>query len=351
MRHSHRKGPPLTSKAISQAVARLDEQLEKAKANAKLLEEQSGEVDEVRELLKDLPGKATHPVMVPFGPLAFFDGYLEHTNDVLVQLSSEYFVLRTANHAAEMLGRRQARIRENQRSVGREVHELTEQRRVAAGESAASSALPPSAPMGATCQVDEEGFVDIREPYTEEDSGLGVPGGVGHGDSGHSGEGACESWGSDVLDKLRELERLDAEEELRDLDDLMASYERGELPEGSQPSTKGTGVSAASADDESACEAAGVALGYQVNSPADLQRLMGSMCEASPPPPVPTAAESIRTKDDDEGTAFSGNIRERGGGSGNNPPGDGREAPSSTTAQAAPKRISKFKADRLRSRA
>lgn len=41
------------------------------------------------QLLEELPKKIRQPVMVPFGDLAFFSGYLVHTNECLLKLGEK----------------------------------------------------------------------------------------------------------------------------------------------------------------------------------------------------------------------------------------------------------------------
>merc|ERR1719401_2587551 len=110
--------------------------------------------------------------MVPFGPLASFEGYIENTNQVLTQLSSEWFALRTTKSALGMVVRRQQRLEQDQADVEKELGELKMRRKLALGEGEAlqaseaqTQAAPPGAPPGTTVRTDEEGFLDIREPY------------------------------------------------------------------------------------------------------------------------------------------------------------------------------------------
>ena len=54
---------------------------------ASLVEQQQANTD-LQRLLKTLPDCIKHPVMVPFGPVAFFSGHLIHTNECLVDIGN-----------------------------------------------------------------------------------------------------------------------------------------------------------------------------------------------------------------------------------------------------------------------
>lgn len=155
------------------AVKRIDEQLAHARANEAALGERGREYEELDALLEELPGRLDHPVMVPFGPLAFFPGVVQHTSEVLTQLSSEWFVLRPAKHARGLVARRQGRLRSDQADVARELEELRAQRRVAASVAglpaeAEAQAAAQEREGGASVRVDDDGYFDIREPVGDE---------------------------------------------------------------------------------------------------------------------------------------------------------------------------------------
>ena len=62
----------------------------------------------LEERLSTLTDKTRYDVMVPVGGsnLAFMDGYVKHTNEILVLLGDNYFVERSAKQAKEIVGRR-----------------------------------------------------------------------------------------------------------------------------------------------------------------------------------------------------------------------------------------------------
>jgi len=240
-RHSGGSGPP-TKAQLHAAIRRIDQQLEQVGANEKALTERRREYEDAKKLLQVLPEKLTHSVMVPFGPLAFFRGHLEHTNEVLVQLSSEYFVLRTAKHALSTVEKRLDTNQADLDLVKRERSEIQQRRRVAAGEvgpevGQCHDYTPPDAPVGTTVRRDEDGYFDIREPLDELEPGDEVRD-LEHREVEQQSNADVPPAERDILSKLRDLEELEEQEErdkrgerksfdgLEDLDELMAAYER-----------------------------------------------------------------------------------------------------------------------------
>jgi len=202
----HEKHGPIGKFELDAAMSRIDAQLERARSNSAKLDERERNYKELVGLLCDLPNKVAHPIMVPFGPLAFFPGRIEHTNEVLTQLSSEFFVLRTTKRASELASKRLSSIRQEKASQCKDMHKLEMMRGLASGEEASIG------PSGATVRRDQEGFMDIREPYDEqvEQRKAAMASHQPHVDgasSPHLG-GSHE----DVLERLRELERQEMEE-------------------------------------------------------------------------------------------------------------------------------------------
>jgi len=60
----------------------------------------------VKSSLVSLSEKCKHPVMVPFGNVAFMSGSLVHTNDVLVLLGDNWFVEQSTKQTVDILNRR-----------------------------------------------------------------------------------------------------------------------------------------------------------------------------------------------------------------------------------------------------
>ena len=81
-------------------------QLHQHKEDFKKFQASKQEHIEVLGLLKDLPKKTRHSIMVPMGPMAFMPGELVHTNEVLVLLGENYFAEQSAVQAAGIVQRR-----------------------------------------------------------------------------------------------------------------------------------------------------------------------------------------------------------------------------------------------------
>ena len=70
-------------------------------------------MEKVKTRLQTLPHKLTHPTQVPVGvhtpgtpPLLLMNGYLKHTNEILVLLGDNWFVQRSAKQSIDILERR-----------------------------------------------------------------------------------------------------------------------------------------------------------------------------------------------------------------------------------------------------
>merc|ERR1719343_415429 len=179
--------------------------------------------------------------------------------------------MRTTKHALGLVERRQERLRKEKASVAKEQRNLQLMRGLALGEEAAVGG-------GATVRRDEEGFMDIREPYNEAEEQKprsSTSSREARGPPDVVPQAAAEASAGDVLARLRELERQEEEEgeqedmdaqpedapgeqdEMAELDAVMAQAEAGTLP--------GVADSAAPRDLQRE-----VARGPELRSPADL---------------------------------------------------------------------------------
>lgn len=68
-------------------------------------------IDDTIALLRDLPRVLQPQVMIPFSPVAFFEGYLHHTNELLCLVGDGVFVKKTSASAIAMLERRKEFVR------------------------------------------------------------------------------------------------------------------------------------------------------------------------------------------------------------------------------------------------
>jgi len=78
--------------------------------NCQKLNKYIADYEAVKSSLTSLSEKCRHPVMVPFGKVAFMSGSLVHTNDVLVLLGDSWFVEQSAKQTVDILGRRIAAL-------------------------------------------------------------------------------------------------------------------------------------------------------------------------------------------------------------------------------------------------
>jgi len=74
--------------------------------NCKKLNKFIEDYEAVKLSLLSLSEKCKHPVMVPFGNVAFMSGSLVHTNDVLVLLGDNWFVEQSTKQTVDILSRR-----------------------------------------------------------------------------------------------------------------------------------------------------------------------------------------------------------------------------------------------------
>ncbi|XP_049848871.1 unconventional prefoldin RPB5 interactor-like [Schistocerca gregaria] len=95
------------SEKVTLAQNRLASIIHSNRLDAAYYEKFKKDYDQIDSLLKDLPNKLTHHVMVPLNSAAFMMGCLEHTNEITVFLGCDYFVKTTAKQARAILSRRQ----------------------------------------------------------------------------------------------------------------------------------------------------------------------------------------------------------------------------------------------------
>ncbi|XP_039249001.2 uncharacterized protein LOC120326730 [Styela clava] len=88
-----------------EALAELDAKVKACKESMKNYEHLSGRIT-------TLPDKLSHPVMVPFGKLAFMPGRLVHTNELLVHLGDAWFTTVSCKKALEIVEMRQNNLKD-----------------------------------------------------------------------------------------------------------------------------------------------------------------------------------------------------------------------------------------------
>ncbi|KAK3838681.1 MAG: hypothetical protein JOS17DRAFT_730922 [Linnemannia elongata] len=181
---------------FSAALTRLDEELARWK-------NYEADYQALKVTLLDLPKEISHPVMVPFGNLAFMPGKIIHTNEVLVMLGDNWFVDRSAVQAAEIVDRRMELVQENIEKLKAQEDEIRNK-----------SGMAPGLLGGQ--EYNEEGLpiVEITEPYFSDDEEEKAAK-AKKAQSKRGSQKTAEEQARDkaVLDRIAELELQDEEEE------------------------------------------------------------------------------------------------------------------------------------------
>ncbi|XP_008448308.2 uncharacterized protein LOC103490540 isoform X2 [Cucumis melo] len=123
--------------------------------NQRKLEQLQGFItdnDNMIKLVQKLPEELHHEVMVPFGKAAFFPGRLIHTNEFLVLLGEGYYAERTSKQTVEILKRR-----------GKALDSQVDSLKATMDNLKAEASF-----FDATASEAEEGLVEIKEEYVEE---------------------------------------------------------------------------------------------------------------------------------------------------------------------------------------
>jgi len=103
---------------------RLDGQVGHKKSEIARLKGFAEEYSTLHSTLSTLPSKLRHDVMVPFSSLAFFEGQIEHTNEVLMLVGDDWFIERTTAKALETINSRRAYVDENIALLEKEIVNL-----------------------------------------------------------------------------------------------------------------------------------------------------------------------------------------------------------------------------------
>ena len=80
---------------------------------------------DLQRLVRDLPNRTSHEVMVPFTDVAFFPGRLIHTNELLVLLGSDLYAERSATQTLDIIERRRDMLREKIQGAGARVDAMS----------------------------------------------------------------------------------------------------------------------------------------------------------------------------------------------------------------------------------
>jgi len=119
--------------------------------NYRKLKKFVNDYEAVKSSLTILSEKCRHPVMVPFGNVAFMSGLLVHTNEVLVLLGDNWFVEQSAKQTIDILSRRTAALQSEMEKLQARMQQIRTELSYAQGLAEESS-----------------NRVKIAEPYDEQ---------------------------------------------------------------------------------------------------------------------------------------------------------------------------------------
>lgn len=91
------------------------EELEAINVKLQLWNQYQSDYKCLKKLINEMKDKVRHPYRIPIAgtSLAFMDGHIIHTNELTVLLGDNYFALRSAKQANEIIDRRLDNIKEN----------------------------------------------------------------------------------------------------------------------------------------------------------------------------------------------------------------------------------------------
>ncbi|CAH8313450.1 unnamed protein product [Eruca vesicaria subsp. sativa] len=224
-------GSLFSEEEARKAASYVEERIREKREEMNRLQQFVDENDNLISLVKKLPEKLHHNVMVPFGKKAFFPGRLIHTNECLVFLGENYYTDRTSKQTVDVLRRRDKTLQSQIHSIKAEIDDFQTEASFFAN----------------TASEVAEGLLEIREEYEDEEeevSSATVPQpGVKKESSGFSGEETAEGEVEDdefarIMSKLNELEM---EEEQEDEDGEDKSEEHDSPVESVEDMVKGLG--------------------------------------------------------------------------------------------------------------
>lgn len=133
---------------LDRLVEKQEEEIEKAIKQLELWTKYKNDYEGLQTLVNTMKDKVRHPYKIPIAgsQLAFVPGHIIHTNELTVLLGDNYFVLRSAKQASQIIDRRLDNIKETIKKT-KDSKKKTEDWLAAAREH----------------KRDKEGFVEIIE--------------------------------------------------------------------------------------------------------------------------------------------------------------------------------------------
>ncbi|KAH9120100.1 hypothetical protein AeMF1_007562 [Aphanomyces euteiches] len=97
--------PPLSYKPFQ-----LKQEIHEAAEKLHKLGKDLAEYEELGKVVKDVPLKLDHDIMVPLGKQAFIPGKIVHANEILAHLGGEHFAKKTASETYDMVERKKKNL-------------------------------------------------------------------------------------------------------------------------------------------------------------------------------------------------------------------------------------------------
>lgn len=93
---------------LSRLIQKQEEEIDSINNKIELWKKYRNDYQELKKLIDTMKDKVKHPYKIPIAgsKLAFVDGHIIHTNEVTVLLGDNYFALRSASQANQIIDRR-----------------------------------------------------------------------------------------------------------------------------------------------------------------------------------------------------------------------------------------------------
>lgn len=104
-----------TKDALDRLVEKQEEEIEKVTQQIQLWDNYKNDYEELQKLINSIKDKVRHPYKIPLAgsQLAFVSGHIIHTNELTVLLGDNYFALRSAKQASQIIDRRLNNVKES----------------------------------------------------------------------------------------------------------------------------------------------------------------------------------------------------------------------------------------------
>lgn len=158
----------IESEKIEGGVRRILLQLKEEKWKREVIEEAIKEHKETIKILSNLPNKLTHKIIVPFSKVAFYEGEIKYTNNILQNLGGNTFCERTAEKAKEHLQRKLSFYEEKHKILTESIEKLTKEIELAL-EIKEGAKWDNNEGSAEGVFLRPDGFLEIREKYDSDE--------------------------------------------------------------------------------------------------------------------------------------------------------------------------------------